>query len=90
MIALVKALEAAPGDLATGLALYEANRRPIVEKLVRASRASAHWYEHFAEHMRLAPLDFAMSYIGRSGRVDRDRLRAMSPKFMARYDAARP
>jgi 2-polyprenyl-6-methoxyphenol hydroxylase-like FAD-dependent oxidoreductase len=90
VIALVKALEAAPGDVATGLALYEANRRPIVEKLVRASRASAHWYEHFPEHMRLAPLDFAMSYIGRSGRVDGDRLRAMSPKFMARYDAARP
>jgi hypothetical protein len=37
--------------------------------------------------MRFAPLDFAMSYIGRSGRVDRDRLRAMSPNFMARYDA---
>jgi hypothetical protein len=38
--------------------------------------------------MRLAPLDFAMSYIGRSGRVDGDRLRAMSPRFMASYDAA--
>jgi 2-polyprenyl-6-methoxyphenol hydroxylase-like FAD-dependent oxidoreductase len=89
VIALVKALEAAPGDLASALARYEANRRPIVEKLVRAAKASADWYENFPEHMRLAPLDFAMSYIGRSGRVDRDRLRAMSPDFMARYDAAR-
>jgi 2-polyprenyl-6-methoxyphenol hydroxylase-like FAD-dependent oxidoreductase len=87
-IALVKALEAAPGDVAAGLASYEANRRPIVEKLVHASKASAEWYENFAEHMRLAPLDFAMSYIGRSGRIDRDRLRATSPIFMARYDAA--
>jgi 2-polyprenyl-6-methoxyphenol hydroxylase-like FAD-dependent oxidoreductase len=90
VIALVKALEAAPGDLASGLALYEANRRAIAEKLVRASKASAEWYEQFPQHMRLAPLDFAMSYIGRSGRVDRDRLRAMSPNFMARYDAAHP
>jgi 2-polyprenyl-6-methoxyphenol hydroxylase-like FAD-dependent oxidoreductase len=90
VIALVKALEAAPDDLGAALALYEANRRPIVEKLVQASKASADWYEHFSEHMRLAPLDFAMSYIGRSGRLDRDRLRAMSPNFMARYDAARP
>jgi 2-polyprenyl-6-methoxyphenol hydroxylase-like FAD-dependent oxidoreductase len=89
VIALVKALEAAPGNIGAALALYEANRRPIVEKLVQASRASAAWYERFPEHMRLAPLDFAMSYIGRSGRVDRDRLRAMSPNFMARYDAAR-
>lgn len=88
VIALVNALEAVPDDVGAALALYEANRRPIVEKLVRASRASAGWYEHFPQHMRLAPLDFAMSYIGRSGRVDRDRLRAMSPKFMARYDAA--
>jgi 2-polyprenyl-6-methoxyphenol hydroxylase-like FAD-dependent oxidoreductase len=88
VIALVKALEAVPGDLASALALYEANRRPIVEKLVRASKASADWYESFPEYMRLAPLDFAMSYIGRSGRIDPDRLRAMSPNFMARYDAA--
>jgi 2-polyprenyl-6-methoxyphenol hydroxylase-like FAD-dependent oxidoreductase len=90
VIALLKALEAAPDDLRAALALYGTNRRPIVEKLVRASKASAEWYEHFPQHMRLAPLDFAMSYIGRSGRVDRDRLRAMSPKFMARYDAAHP
>ncbi len=88
VIALVKALEAAPGDIPRALALYETSRLPIEEKLVNASRRSAEWYEHFPKHMRLAPLDFAMSYIGRSGRVDRDRLRAMSPNFMARYDAA--
>ena len=89
VIALAKALEAAPDELGAALALYETSRRPIVEKLVRASKASADWYELFPHHMRLSPLDFAMSYIGRSGRVDRDRLRATSPNFMARYDAAR-
>jgi 2-polyprenyl-6-methoxyphenol hydroxylase-like FAD-dependent oxidoreductase len=86
-LALVKALEAEPGDLAAGLARYEASRRPTLEKLVAASRRSAAWYDNFPEHMRLAPLDLAMSYIRRSGRVDEDRLRAMSPRFMARYDA---
>jgi 2-polyprenyl-6-methoxyphenol hydroxylase-like FAD-dependent oxidoreductase len=88
VVALVKALEAAPGNIGAALALFEANRRPIVEKLVQASKASAAWYECFPEHMRLAPLDLAMSYVGRSGRLDRDRLRAMSPNFMARYEAA--
>jgi 2-polyprenyl-6-methoxyphenol hydroxylase-like FAD-dependent oxidoreductase len=88
-LALVKALEAGPGDLPGALADYEAARRPIVEKLVAASRRSALWYERFAEHMALAPLDLAMSYITRSDRIDEDRLRAMSPNFMARYGASR-
>jgi 2-polyprenyl-6-methoxyphenol hydroxylase-like FAD-dependent oxidoreductase len=88
VIALVKALEAVPGELASALVLYESTRRPTVEKLVGASKASAEWYERFPTHMRLPPLDFAMSYIGRSGRVDRDRLRLMSPNFMALYEAA--
>lgn len=86
-LALAKALEAEPGDLAAALARYEATRRPVVEKLVAASRLSAAWYEQFPEHMRLAPVDLAMSYIRRSGRVDDDRLRTMAPKFMTLYDA---
>ena len=65
-------------------------RRPqtpgeVVEKLVAASRRSTVWYEQFADHMRLAPLDLAMSYITRSDRIDEDRLRRMSPEFMTRY-----
>jgi 2-polyprenyl-6-methoxyphenol hydroxylase-like FAD-dependent oxidoreductase len=88
-LALVKALEAEPGDLPAALARYEAARRPIVEKLVAASRRSALWYENFPDHMRLDPLDLAMSYITRSDRVGEDRLRALSPSFMARYAAGR-
>ena len=88
VIALVKALEAEPADIGTALRLYEAKRRPVVEKLVAAAKASAAWYENFAAHMALPPLDFAMSYLMRSGRIDRDRLAKMSPKFLAQYDAA--
>jgi len=85
-LALTKALEAEPGDLPSALARYEATRRPIVEKLVAASKTSALWYERFAEHMRLAPLDLAMSYICRSGRIDGERLRTMAPRFMHLYE----
>jgi 2-polyprenyl-6-methoxyphenol hydroxylase-like FAD-dependent oxidoreductase len=88
VIALVKALEAEPGDLRDGLARYEASRKPVVEKLVKAAKASAAWYERFPEHMRLDPLEFAFSYITRSGRVDKARLRRASPRLMAQYDAA--
>jgi 2-polyprenyl-6-methoxyphenol hydroxylase-like FAD-dependent oxidoreductase len=87
VIALVKALDGEPRDLGHALEIYEKERRPVVEKLVKAAKTSAAWYERFPEHMKLAPLDFAYSYITRSGRIDDDQLRAMSPRFMARYDA---
>ena len=89
VISLVKALEA-EDDIARGLTRYEAERRPTVKTLVEAAKTSAQWYEHFPTHMTLAPLDFAYSYITRSGRIDPARLRAMSPLFMERYDAAHP
>jgi 2-polyprenyl-6-methoxyphenol hydroxylase-like FAD-dependent oxidoreductase len=89
VISLVKALEA-EDDIERGLARYEAERRPIVKTFVEAAKSSAQWYEHFPEHMTLAPLDFAYSYITRSGRIDPARLRSMSPLFMERYDAAHP
>jgi 2-polyprenyl-6-methoxyphenol hydroxylase-like FAD-dependent oxidoreductase len=87
-IALVKALEAERG-LAAALARYEAMRKPIVKKLVTAARTSADWYENFPGHMKLGLLDFAHSYVTRSGRIDDTRLRAMAPLFMARYEASR-
>ena len=87
-IALSKALEAEV-DVPKALARYQAERQPIVQKLVGAARKSADWYEKFPEHMRLDLMDFAYSYITRSGRIDEARLRAMSPRFMARYAAAR-
>ena len=85
-IALTKALEA-ERDLRAGLDRYQAERKPIVQKLVRAARTSAGWYERFPDHMQLDLMDFAYSYITRSGRIDNERLRAMSPAFMARREA---
>ena len=87
-IALTKALEAET-DIPAALARYQAERKPIVKKLVTAARTSADWYEHFPEHMKLDLMDFAYSYITRSGRIDDARLRAMSPAFMARYEASK-
>jgi 2-polyprenyl-6-methoxyphenol hydroxylase-like FAD-dependent oxidoreductase len=87
-IALTKALEAET-DIPEALARYETERKPIVEKLVTAARTSADWYEKFPDHMKLDLMDFAYSYITRSGRIDDARLRAMSPQFMARYEAAK-
>jgi 2-polyprenyl-6-methoxyphenol hydroxylase-like FAD-dependent oxidoreductase len=87
-IALTKALET-EADIFEGLRRYQAERKPIVKKLVTAARTSADWYEKFSEHMKLPLMDFAYGYITRSGRIDDARLRAMSPAFMARYEASR-
>ncbi len=87
-IALDKAL-AAHAEVPAALAAYEAARRPILEKLVAGANGSARWYEQFPEHMKLAPADFAMSYITRSGRVDIERLRKLSPRFVAWYERQR-
>ncbi len=86
--ALVKALESEEW-IDDALVRYEANRKPIVKKLVTAAKTSASWYENFPEHMKLDLMDFAYSYITRSGRIDDARLAAMSPKFMARYHASK-
>jgi 2-polyprenyl-6-methoxyphenol hydroxylase-like FAD-dependent oxidoreductase len=87
-IALTKALET-EADVPGALARYERERKPIVKKLVTAARTSADWYEHFPDHMKLSLMDFTYSYITRSGRIDNARLRAMSPQFMARFEASR-
>src|SRR5471032_1654695 len=88
-IALDRALAAQHDDVAVALPAFEAARRPIVEKIVAGASASAAWYEHFAEHMELAPADFAMSYMMRSGRIDIDRLRKLSPRFVEQYERER-
>jgi len=87
-IALDRAL-AHSENVCAALVAYEAARRPTLEKLVSGANGSATWYEHFAEHMRLAPVDFAMSYITRSGRVDIERLRKLSPRFVGQFERDR-
>ena len=82
-IALTKSLAEFKNDIPGALAAFESTRRPIVEKLVAAADASGDWYERFPEHMRLAPREFAWSYIQRSGRIDPEKLRAIAPRFAA-------
>jgi len=87
-IALDRAL-AHSESVGAALVAYETARRPTLEKLVSGANGSATWYEHFTEHMRLAPVDFAMSYITRSGRVDIERLRKLSPRFVGQFERDR-
>jgi 2-polyprenyl-6-methoxyphenol hydroxylase-like FAD-dependent oxidoreductase len=87
VIALAKALREHAGDVPAALQAYEAARRPVVDKLVEAANRSADWYEHYPEHMKLEPWAMAWSYIQRSGRIDIDKLRQVSPRFVAGYES---
>jgi len=88
-IALTKALVDADGDIEDALPAYQDARKPIVSKIVNAANRSADWYEGFGERMDLGAWEFADSYIRRAGRIDDDRLRALSPKFMDGLDTHR-
>ncbi|MGA8258624.1 MAG: FAD-dependent monooxygenase [Arenicellales bacterium] len=83
VVALVRALETHDWDPAAAFPAYQAEREPILDKIVSAARRSADWYEHFDDHMKLPPWEFALSYIRRGGRVDADRLRQLAPGFCA-------
>src|SRR4051812_11234232 len=81
-IALNKALED-HAKVHEALQGFDQARRPIVEKLVAAADSSGAWYDRFPGQMNLSPREFAWSYIQRSGRIDPERLRRTSPKFVA-------
>ena len=84
-IALVRSLEA-HDSLETALESYQQQRQPIARKIVDAACRSGVWYDRFREHMQLPPLQFAHAYLTRSGRIDDERLRRLSPRFMAAFD----
>jgi len=82
-LALSKAIRLHGTDLQSALKTFEKERKPVVRKLVDASLQSAKWYENFEEHMNLPPWEFAESYLARAGRIDEERMKTISPKFMA-------
>jgi anthraniloyl-CoA monooxygenase len=85
-IALARALQT-HADVASALAAYEAERRPEVESLQRASQVSLEWFEQTERyHGRLEPLQFAFSLLTRSLRVTHANLKVRDAKFVESVD----
>jgi 2-polyprenyl-6-methoxyphenol hydroxylase-like FAD-dependent oxidoreductase len=88
-IALERGFASSGPDVPGALATFESERRPVVNKIIAAANASSYWYERLPEKMQLEPWQLAYDYMMRSGRMTDERLREMSPGFMARMDRER-
>lgn len=65
---------------------YEASRRPEVESLQRAAKASLEWFEGADRYRNMEPEQFVFSMLTRSQRVTYDNLRLRDPEYMASVD----
>ncbi len=91
-VALFKAFrEVGTRDIPTALALFQQERMPPMRKIWEAANASLRWYEDMDRLVRtLSPVEFAYSYMTRTGRVDHAEVRRRDPKLAAAYEALHP
>ncbi len=73
--------------LAEALDLYERRRRPVVDSLQRAARASLRWFEGADRYRNMDPEQFVFSMLTRSQRITYDNLRLRDAGYMAEVDA---
>jgi anthraniloyl-CoA monooxygenase len=85
-LALAACLHEQP-NVATALAAYETERKPVVVSTQRAAQASLEWFENLGQYLHQEPLQFAFNLMTRSRRVTYDNLRLRDPEFVAAVDA---
>ncbi|AZK97148.1 bifunctional salicylyl-CoA 5-hydroxylase/oxidoreductase [Streptomyces sp. SID5473] len=84
-LALATAVEEHP-VLDEALAVYEAERRPVVESTQRAALASLRWFEQLGTYTAQPPRQFAFNLLTRSRRVTHDNLRLRDAAFTTAVD----
>jgi 2-polyprenyl-6-methoxyphenol hydroxylase-like FAD-dependent oxidoreductase len=72
------------------LARYQSLRQPPMKKIWDAANVSLRWYEHMDQHMALHPVDFAYSYMTRTGRVNHAEVKRRDPGLAAAYEQLHP
>ena len=85
-IALDAQLAAHPGDVATALARYQAERSVEVLKLQNAARNSTEWFEHVDRYAHLALEQFAYSLLTRSQRISHENLRVRDTRYVEAFE----
>jgi 2-polyprenyl-6-methoxyphenol hydroxylase-like FAD-dependent oxidoreductase len=91
-VALFKALrECGTTDLRAAFARFQQTRLPPMKKIWDAANVSIRWYEQMDTLVRtLTPVEFAYSYMTRTGRVDHAEVRRRDPQLAAAYERLHP
>jgi len=90
-VALAKAFSACGDDVPAALVRFQAERLPPMKKIWDAANTSLRWYEHMDELVpALTPVEFAYSYMTRTGRVDHAEVRRRDPQLARAYEALHP
>ncbi|OGA34690.1 MAG: monooxygenase [Betaproteobacteria bacterium RIFCSPLOWO2_12_FULL_64_23] len=72
------------------LARFRELRLHPMKKIWDAANVSARWYERMGENMKLDPVEFAYSYMTRTGRVNHAEVRRRDPNLAAAYEKLHP
>ena len=89
-IALAKGLVESNFDVQAGLKRFRELREPPMRKIFDAANISLRWYEHMGELIKLDPVEFAYSYMTRTGRVDHAEVAKRDPALAAAYEKLHP
>lgn len=83
---LAESLVAEGDDVEAILRRYEASRRPRADAFQAAARRSIAWYEDVAEREVGDPVQLALEYVMRTGRVSYEQFRKLNPDLIAAYE----
>lgn len=91
-VALFKAFkEVGTDDLPTAFLRYQESRLRPMKKIWDAANVSIRWYEEMDKLVRtLTPVEFAYSYMTRTGRVSHAEVRRRDPELAAAYERLHP
>jgi 2-polyprenyl-6-methoxyphenol hydroxylase-like FAD-dependent oxidoreductase len=91
-VALYKAFQQTDThDVPAALALFQQQRLPPMKKIWDAANVSLRWYEEMDRRVReLSPMEFAYSYMTRTGRVDHAEVKRRDPALAAAYEQLHP
>ncbi|HEX7382473.1 MAG TPA: hypothetical protein VF265_10015, partial [Nevskiaceae bacterium] len=90
-LALCAAFRQHPSDVPAALQAFQTLRMPTMRKIWDAANRSMEWYERMDELVpHLSPVEFAYSYMTRTGRVDHARVRRIDARLADAYEKLHP